>query len=832
MMTANKIPLLCARSCDFKTLAFILILLGNINLFAQRHEQLLDKNWKFVHSDIPEALGVEYDDSHWQSVTVPHDWAIYGPFNRDNDLQNVVIIENEERIPSAKTGRTGGLPYMGVGWYRTRFTLPAESINDKRVSLLFDGAMSEARIYVNGKEACFWPYGYNSFHLDVTDLLNRETGVNTLAVRLENLPQSSRWYPGAGLYRNVHLIITNNVHVPVWGTYITTPHVSEQLASVRLRTKVENAGKSDIRIETKIYSPEGKLVVEKNDIRKIYHGEPFEQNFIVDKPLLWSPETPHLYKAVSKIYMDEQLADEYTTRFGIRHIEIIAGKGFYLNGKLRKFQGVCNHHDLGPLGAAVNLAALRRQLVLLKDMGCDAIRTAHNMPAPELVQLCDEMGFMMMIEPFDEWDRLRSRNGYNRFFNEWAEKDMVNMLHNYRNNPCVVMWSIGNEVPTQCSPEGYKVLTFLQEICHREDPTRPVTCAMDKLTCVFDYGFAVSLDVPGINYRASRYLEAYEILPQNIILGSETSATVSSRGVYKFPVEIKVDALYGDHQSSSYDLEHCIWSNLPDIDFALADDYPWTIGQFVWTGFDYLGEPTPYDTDAWPSHSSLFGIIDLASIPKDRYYLYRSLWNKEANTLHVLPHWTWKGREGEITPVFVYTNYPSAELFVNGKSYGRQNKHNATLQNRYRLMWMDVAYQAGELKVVAYDKNGNAVEEKIVRTAGKPHHLELIADRHELAADGKDLAYITVRVVDKEGNLCPHDGSLIRFSATGAGRYRAAANGDPACLDLFHLPQMHAFNGQLTAIVQAGEKEGTIEFEAKAKGLKSGKVHIQSSNFR
>ena len=580
------------------------------------------------------------------------------------------------------------------------------------------------------------------------------------------------------------------------------------------------------------------MVAVKDNTMKINHGQPFEQNFLVDKPQLWSPETPYLYKASSKIYVDGRQVDEYVTRFGIRSIELVADKGFFLNGKHRKFQGVCNHHDLGPLGAAINVAALRRQLTLLKDMGCDAIRTAHNMPAPELVQLCDEMGFMMMLEPFDEWDIAKCENGYHRFFNEWAEKDMVNMLRQYRNNPSVVMWSIGNEVPTQCSPEGYKVASFLQDICHREDPTRPVTCGMDQVSCVLGNGFASMLDVPGFNYRTHRYVEAYGQLPQNLVLGSETASTVSSRGVYKFPAELKKQAMYDDHQCSGYDLEACSWSNVPDEDFALADDYDWTLGQFVWTGFDYLGEPSPYDTNAWPSHSSVFGIIDLASLPKDRYYLYRSLWNKRDNTLHVLPHWTWPGREGENTPVFVYTSYPEAELFVNGKSYGKQRKLDAKaalslkekdalwLQRRYRLMWMDVPYEPGELKVVAYDKDGRPAEEKIVRTAGKPHHLEVVADRMQLTADGKDLAYLTVRVVDKDGNLCPADNRLVTFSVKGAGTFRAAANGDATCLDLFHLPRMHAFSGQLTAIVQTGTEAGQLVFEAKAKGLKSAKLTL------
>lgn len=790
------------------------------NLYAQRTEMLLEKGWKFTKGDVSGAEGTSFNDTHWESVVVPHDWAIYGPFDRNNDLQNVAVTQNFEKEASVKTGRTGGLPYVGVGWYRTRFDVEP----GRQTMLVFDGAMSEAKVYVNGKEACFWPFGYNSFYCDVTSFLNHDGKQNLLAVRLENRPQSSRWYPGAGLYRNVRVVTTGQIHVPVWGTQLTTPHVSEDYASVCLRTSVENAGRTELTVQTDIISPEGKVVSSKKNKGYINHGLPFIQNFIVEHPALWSPESPSLYRAVSKIYSGDTLLDTYTTRFGIRSIEYIADKGFFLNGKHRKFQGVCNHHDLGPLGAAINVSALRHQLRMLKDMGCDAIRTAHNMPAPELVSLCDEMGFMMMIEPFDEWNIAKCENGYHRFFNEWAERDMVNMLHQYRNNPCVVMWSIGNEVPTQWSAEGYKVAKFLQDICHREDPTRPVTCGMDQVDSVLDNGFAAMLDIPGFNYRAHRYEEAYERLPQNIVLGAETSSTVSSRGVYKFPAERKAGAMYDDHQSSSYDLEYCSWSNIPDIDFALAEDYDWTIGQFVWTGFDYLGEPSPYDTNAWPNHSSMFGIIDLASIPKDRYYLYRSIWNKDEETLHILPHWNWEGYEGKPIPVFVYTNYPSAELFVNGKSYGRQTKNRQTVENRYRLMWYNVTYEPGEVKVIAYDADGKAVAEKKVYTAGKPHHIELQTDYTSLKADGKDLAYVTVRVVDKEGNLCPTDGRLLNFRVKGAGSYRASANGDPTCLDLFHLPQMHAFNGMLTVIVQAGETAGNLELQVSAKGLKTARL--------
>ena len=794
-----------------------------LNLHAQRSEYLLEKGWKFTKGEVSNAEMPAFNDAKWETVDIPHDWAIFGPFDKNNDLQNVAVTQNFETQASLKTGRTGGLPYVGIGWYRTTF----HSTPGKQTTLIFDGAMSEARVFVNGKEACFWPCGYNSFYCDVTSLVNEDGKNNTLAVRLENRPQSSRWYPGAGLYRNVHVVTTEKIHVPVWGTQITTPYVKDEYASVCLRTTILNAEKTELTVVTDIMDADEQVVSTKTNKGVINHGQPFTQNFIVERPKLWSPETPVLYKAVSKIYSGDTLLDTYSTRFGIRTIEYIADKGFYLNGKRRKFQGVCNHHDLGPLGAAINVAALRHQLTLLKEMGCDAVRTSHNMPAPELVELCDEMGFMMMLEPFDEWDIAKCDNGYHRFFNEWAEKDMVNMLRQYRNNPCVVMWSIGNEVPTQWSPEGYKVAKFLQDICHREDPTRPVTCGMDQVKSVLANGFAAMLDIPGLNYRAHLYDEAYERLPQNIILGSETSSTVSSRGVYKFPVERKAGAMYDDHQSSSYDLEYCNWSNIPDIDFARAEDHEWTIGQFVWTGFDYLGEPSPYDTNAWPNHSSMFGIIDLASIPKDRYYLYRSVWNKEAETLHILPHWNWEGREGEKTPVFVYTNYPSAELFINGKSYGRQTKHkNGTVENRYRLMWHDAVYQPGEVRVVAYDEQGNPVAEKTVRTAGKPHHIELVTDRSSLQADGKDLAYVTLRIVDKDGNLCPNDGRLVSFKVKGAGKYRASANGDPTCLDLFHKPEMHAFGGMLTVIVQSGEKTGEIELQATAKEIKTGTIRI------
>ena len=830
-------------------LCAMLTLLTAAGAYAQRTTLLMDKGWKFSKGDFAGAEAPDFDDSSWDDVTIPHDWAITGPFDRNIDIQTVAIKQDLEKVATVKTGRTGGLPYIGTGWYRNVFSVP----EGKKAVLLFDGAMSEARVFVNGTEVCFWPYGYNSFWCDVTDVV--KPGDNTLAVRLENRPFSSRWYPGAGLYRNVRLIVTNPVHIPVWGTFVTTPEVSGDMAVVDVETLVSapsDGGKVTLRSE--IYDGDGILVASVSDeVRLVSGSQKVTQNLTVKNPSLWSPDTPVLYNMVSRLYSEDgSLSDEYVTPFGIRTIEYIPYKGFFLNGERTVFKGVCNHHDLGPLGAAVNVSALRHQLELLKDMGCNAVRTTHNMPAPELVRLCDEMGFMMMVEPFDEWDIAKCENGYHRFFNEWAEKDMVNMLHNFRNSPSVVMWSIGNEVPTQCSPSGYEVASFLQDICHREDPTRPVTCGMDQVDCILENGFADMIDIPGINYRTFRYKEVFDSLSKGFVLGSETASTVSSRGVYKLPVMKRYGALYDDQQCSSYDVESCGWSNIPDVDLALAEDCSWILGQFVWTGFDYLGEPSPYGTDSWPNHSSMFGIIDLASIPKDRYWLYRSVWNDRESTLHILPHWNWEGHEGENIPVFVYTSWPEAELFLNGKSLGRQKKGpdgyvvpvdtvavslytsyagtlgdvNAPVESRFRLMWPDVEYEPGEIRVVAYDVSGNVAESRTVRTAGEPCRLLLETDRTSLVADGKDLAYVTVSAVDRDGNFCPLDDRLVKFNVSGAGTFKASANGDPTSLDPFQIPQMHLFNGKLTVIVCSSGEEGRLTLDVSAEGLETSSIAL------
>lgn len=826
-------------------LAAIFMLAVPLLLQAQvRTVQTFKKGWKFTREDSKDFSSRTYNDIKWQSVTVPHDWAIYGPFSINNDKQNVAIAQDGQKEAMEHAGRTGGLPFVGVGWYRLNFEAPAFA-KGKKATLVFDGAMSHAHVYVNGQKAGYWPYGYNSFFMDVTPYL-KENEVNTLAVRLENEPESSRWYPGAGLYRNVHLVINEEAHIPVWGTVVTTPIVEEGFARINVKTELTMpVGKnvSDYRIVTQIKNAEGKMLSSDDRPGDKLDGTFFNQNFVVYNPSLWSPDAPVLYTAETKIYEGEVLKDEYATRFGIRTIELIPDKGFFLNGKVTKFKGVCNHHDLGPLGGIANEAGIRRQIRILKDMGCNAIRTSHNMPAPELIRACDEMGMMVMAESFDEWKGAKLQNGYHKVFDEWVEKDLVNLLHQFRNNPSVVMWCIGNEVPDQWNGDrGPKLSRFLQDICHREDPTRPVTQGMDAPDAVVNNNMAAVMDVAGFNYRPHKYQENYKKIPQQIILGSETASTLSSRGVYKLPVARRSMHKYPDHQASSYDVEHCGWSNLPEDDFIQHEDLPYCIGEFVWTGFDYLGEPTPYYTD-WPSHSSLFGIIDLAGLPKDRYYLYRSHWNKKEETLHILPHWNWEGHEGEVVPIFVYTNYPSAELFINGKSQGKRTKDlsvtidnsadsvsmaNLKRQQRYRLMWMDTKYEPGTVKVVAYDKDGKAVAEKEIHTAGKPHHIELTPDRTQIKADGKDLSFVTVRVVDKDGNLCPLADNVINFKVKGAGTYRAGANGNPASLESFQTPKMKVFNGMMTAIVSSSDKPGKIILEASGKGLTKGVLEIES----
>jgi len=769
---------------------------------AQRREKLvLSEGWQFSHD------GIE-----WQSVTVPHDWAITGPFDKKWDLQVVAIEQNGEKQASEKSGRSGALPWIGEGIYRMNCKVEKSW---GHAELVFDGAMSEPAVFINGKKAGEWAYGYNTFRIDATPFLNFGGADNLIEVRLKNIEESSRWYPGAGLYRPVVLELSDAIHIDEWETFARTSSLTATQALLNVDTKIEGLTTPQTAAsEIAIIDRQGRIVANEHaDVDEEGH---VKTSMTIRQPHLWSPEDPYLYNVRVRAYNNQELADEISLRTGIRTVEVSAEKGFQLNGTTRKIKGVCLHHDLGPLGAAVNKAAMIRQIRIMKDMGADAIRTSHNMPSQMQMEVCDSMGMMVMAESFDMWIYPKCKNGYARFFQQWSDRDIINLVKAHRNHPSIIMWSIGNEIPEQGSEKGRELSQHLQQLCHQYDPTRPVTQGMDRAEAALKSGFAQVMDVPGFNYRVHKYPKNIEQLPQGFLLGAETASTVSSRGVYKFPVTISNSNVYDDGQCSSYDTEYCSWSNLPEDDFIAQDDLPYTIGQFVWTGFDYLGEPTPYD-GYWPSRSSYFGICDLAGLPKDRYYLYRSIWNKDDHTIHLLPHWTWKNRKGKVTPVYCYTDYPSAELFVNGKSQGRISKTAESKMDRYRLRWNDVRYEQGELRVVVYDSQGKACGEEHVLTAGKPAALKLVADKTALCADGNDIAFITVSLTDANGTLCPDADQQVSFEVEGAGRFQAVCNGDATSLESFVEPQMKLFHGKLVVLVRSSKQKGDIRIVARTK---------------
>lgn len=760
------------------------------------------------------------DKLTWQQVSVPHDWAINGPFDKKWDLQTVAIEQDGETEATEKSGRSGALPWIGKGHYKTTITLPE---GYGHAELLFDGAMSEPVVKVNGKEAGRWAYGYNAFRVDITPYA--KAGRNTVEVDLQNVEESSRWYPGGGIYRPVKLIVTSKTRLNEWEGWFRTEKISSKKATLNMSAKVdgyENAGNTKVRFT--LTDANGNTVYEETlpitpaDGRATVTGE-------VESPQLWSPETPYLYTLTTTVLDGGKQVDETSKRVGIRTVDVSAKHGFRLNGVSRKIKGVCLHHDLGPIGAAENKAALIRQIRIMKEMGCDAIRTSHNMPSTMQMEVCDSMGVMVMAESFDMWIYPKCKNGYARFFKEWSDRDITNLVLNHRNHPSIIMWSIGNEIPEQWSEEGREIARHLQDLCHKLDPTRPVTQGMDKAEDALKSGFAQVMDVPGFNYRVHKYDNNIKQLPQGFLLGSETASTVSSRGVYKFPVKVQYDAEYPDGQCSGYDTEYCSWSNLPDDDWAMQEDRKWTIGEFVWTGFDYLGEPTPYN-EYWPSRSSYFGICDLAGLPKDRYWLYRSHWRKDSPTLHLLPHWTWPGREGEVTPVYCYTSYPEAELFVNGKSQGRKKHDKSSRLDRYRLRWNDVVYQPGNITVVAYDAKGNAADTLTVKTAGEPARIVLNADRQTISSKGRDLSFVTVSLVDKDGNPCPTADNEMAFDVKGAGSFRAVCNGDATSLVTFNSHQMPLFSGKLVVIVE-GEQPGTATLTVSSEGLPDATLPIE-----
>lgn len=790
-------------------LTFLTLALATSALTASAQRNTINlKTWQFSR-----------DSVNYKPVTIPHDWAINGPFDKKWDLQFVAIEQNGETEKTEKSGRSGALPWIGRGFYKTTIDLKKLP---KTAVLEFDGAMADPHVYINGKLAGHWAYGYNAFRVDAAPYLKK--GKNEISVSLNNREESSRWYPGGGLYRPVQLVTNADAAtINPWGCYFRTESIGNGKAEVSICTNINNVDKT-LSIENQLVDATGKIVAQ------FKYGDFDAQGNVVktltvDNAQLWSPETPYLYKLVTRLYRNKKLIDQTQQKVGIRTVRVAQYDGFQLNGVSRKIKGVCLHHDLGPIGAAVNKAALIRQIRTMKDMGCDAIRTAHNMPSTWQMEVCDSMGMMVMAESFDMWIYPKCKNGYALNFKDWADKDIENLVLNHRNHPSIVMWSIGNEIPEQWSEEGRNISKHLQDLCHKFDPTRPVTQGMDRAEDALKSGFAQVMDVPGFNYRVHKYDNNIKQLPKGFLLGSETASTVSSRGVYKFPVEASDSKTYTDGQCSSYDVEYCPWSNLPDDDWRMQDDRDYTIGEFVWTGYDYLGEPSPYD-EYWPSRSSYFGICDLAGLPKDRYYLYRSHWRKDDATLHVLPHWTFPGREGETTPVYCYTSWPSAELFVNGKSQGRIVKNPNTRLDRYRLRWNNVKYEPGEIKVVAYDYDGTAKGEKIIRTAGAPARIVLKADRNSISSKGEDLSFVTVSVVDKNGTPCPTATNNMKFNVSGAGKFRAACNGDATSLVAFNSTEMPLFSGELVVVVE-GLRHGTAMLSVSADGLPTATLPIE-----
>jgi beta-galactosidase len=795
------------------------------------HERRISFNedWRFLKGDVEGAEKPGFDDSRWAEVRLPHDWAIDGPFD------------------AKLNPHTGALPISGTGWYRKSFIVP-DSLHDRYISIEFDGAMANAHVWLNGRELGARPYGYIGFAFDLTPYLRFQNQKNVLAVRLTPEEHSSRWYPGAGIYRNVWLDITGPAHVGRWGVYITTPEVSAVKSTVLAKTEVLNRqnGDAKLTVRTLIVDRDEKQVSQSTVPATIpgKGSQTVVSQLIVPRPKRWDVENPYLYSLITELVSGDRVVDRYVSPFGIRTIAFEKDKGFLLNGRHLKLQGVCLHHDLGALGAAVNRRATERQLEILKAAGVNAIRTSHNPPSPELLELADQMGFLVMDEAFDMWKIPKVPNGYSKYFDQWSEQDLRDMVRRDRNHPSIIMWSIGNEVPEQRQTEGWRQAKRLVEFFHEEDPTRPTTSAFNEWSDAIRNKLADQVDIPGFNYQPMRYEQILKEHPGWIILGSETASCVSSRGTYHLPLE-----KYEKHESlqlSSYDIIAPRWAYCPDVEFTFQDRFPNILGEFVWTGFDYIGEPTPYfargsspDTD-WPARSSYFGMVDLAGFPKDRYYLYQSVWTQKPMA-HLLPHWNWPGKEGQNIPVMCYSNADEVELFLNGHSLGRKKRFSETVElpvgpnvsedrkfaSRYRFLWQ-VPYHAGTLKVVAY-RNGKSVASDQVRTAGPATRVVLVPDHKAILADGNDLSFVTVRIEDKDGNVVPEADNLVHFTVTGQGLIAAVDNGNAATVESFHADQRKAFNGLALVIVRSRSGQtGLIQVTAKSETLAEGKTEISA----
>jgi beta-galactosidase len=807
---------------------------------AARERVSFNAGWRFSKTDPAPAMQAGFDDAAWRKLDLPHDWGIEGPFKQEYP------------------GDTGKLPWWGTAWYRKHFTLPAADAG-RRVYLDIDGAMSHAAVWINGQKAGAWPYGYASWRVDLTPYVKAGAD-NVVAIRLENPPDSSRWYPGGGIYRNTWLVKTAPLHVAQYGTHVTTPGVTAHEASVAVQATVENhGGDTSLQVATEIYALDGAGRRSGAAVARKEASSPVtvaagqqasvSQALVVPQPRLWSIASPNRYVAVTTVSSSGRVVDTVETPFGIRNIAFDAARGFLLNGEHVPIQGVCQHHDLGALGSAINVRALERQLEILREMGVNAIRTSHNPPAPELLDLADRMGFVVLDEAFDAWAIAKTPNDYHTLFDEWHERDLRAMIRRDRNHPSVIAWSIGNEIQEQGKGEGWKVAMHLAEIARGEDRTRPVTAAYNHVSSGYN-GFQEAVDWFGYNYKPGEYAKFHAHAPHKPLYGSETSSTISSRGEYFFPVSDDQAKGHANFQVSSYDLTAPPWATTPDAEFRGQDDNPSVAGEFVWTGFDYLGEPTPYNSDATnllnftdpaqqqrmareleqlkkiavPSRSSYFGIVDLAGFRKDRFYLYQARWRPELPMAHLLPHWNWPERTGQVTPVHLYTSGDEAELFLNGKSLGRKKRG----PRDYRLRWDDVVYQPGTLRAVAW-KNGKPWAEDSVVTAGKPARLLLAADRKEVHADGDDLVFVTVTVADKDGRAVPRSDKRIRFTLTGPGRIVATDNGDATSFESFQSPSRKAYNGLALAIVRtrAGEK-GRLVLRAEGEGVAGTSVAIES----
>ena len=804
----------------FLSVCLLMMMLPAFSYSQERTVTVLSEGWKFSKGHHELAYQAEFDDSDWQTVPIPHDWAIAGPFITNGN------------------GDTGKLPWKGEGWYRKRVMIPKKD-RGKRLYLLCDGIMAFPQIYLNGKLAGRWDYGYNSFYVDITDFIHYGED-NLLAIHADTRQHDSRWYPGAGIYRKIQLIAVNPIHVDIWGTYITTPIIKPHYADIRIAATIKNfsAAEAEIRVRQVIYSPAKSVIAEKDITGKIAVNQHkiFETTLTIPDPQRWDIDHPHLYTLQTAVYRNDQLLDRYSSTFGVREIRFTADHGFYLNDRRVQLKGVNLHHDLGPLGAAFNLRAMERQLEIMKNMGCNAIRTSHNVPAPELLDLCDRMGLLVFNEIFDKYDGKADIVDTTQFEN-FAQRNIRNFVVRDRNHPSIFLWSVGNEigdVQWNLNNGFYKLQTMINYL-KKYDQTRPVTLVCDSYESAklrhFDY-----YDVHSWNY-GRRYRLARQLEPNKPVIVSESASTLSTRGFYELPLPEKKTDFTRSLQVSSYDLNAPDWAEVADDDFMWQQEEPYIAGEFVWTGFDYLGEPTPYNnrwmkenglTDNDASRSSYFGIVDLCGIPKDRYYLYKSYWKPDETTIHILPHWNWAVKTGENIPVFVYTNGDCAELFLNGTSLGKQCKDpkSARSIDRFRLMWHAVPYQPGELKAVAY-KAGEKIGEQTLKTAGASAKLRLSPDRHILTADGADLSYILVEAIDQDGNVCPLADHEVHFNINGAGTIAGVGNGNPQSTNPFQSASVNLFYGKAMLIIKAGSSKGRIDIEASATGLKSAKLSLK-----